>query len=487
MAFTTISLLLACGVIVTIARYLSHPLLRVPGPWLARFTRLWELIQIRQDHFEEVSIALHEKYGPVVRLAPNRYSISTPDAVQQIYGHSGTVFKKDRWYRPFGHPDDDQADIFSVINEQRHAANRRKVSSLYSLTSLMGYEENIDDCIQRLVGKLEKFAVDGDIINLPSWLQYFAFDVIGEITVGKSFGMTETGGDVGGILHVIHKSLTYSSRMALFNELHAWLAWFGHLMGAKNDFEQVNSYVLQQLSKHRSDEAKSQRFTRPDFIDKLLGLQKEGKVDEYDVFTTCNVNIAAGSDTIGVTLSAVFYHLCRNPQTLVQLRKEIQSLISSGQFSDPITFSEAQNAPYLQAVLKETLRMHPAVGQPLARVVPPGGAVISGYHFPAGTVVGVNAWVLHRDKTVFGPDADMFRPERWLQSSKEDIARWDRSMFAFGAGSRTCIGKNLSLLEMNKLVPQLLRKFDLTLDSPTWKTQNVFFVKPSYQCSVQTI
>ncbi|KAL8719997.1 MAG: hypothetical protein Q9181_007979 [Wetmoreana brouardii] len=104
----------------------TDPLRKVPGPWLARFTRLWELRQIRTNVFERVNIDLHGRYDPVLRIAPNRYSINCPATVQQVYGH-GTKSYKDRWYRAFGHPDDTQADIFSVIDERRHAANRRKV------------------------------------------------------------------------------------------------------------------------------------------------------------------------------------------------------------------------------------------------------------------------------------------------------------------------------------------------------------------------
>jgi len=75
--------------------------------------------------------------------------------------------------------------------------------------------------------------------------------------------------------------------------------------------------------------------------------------------------------------------------------------------------------PYLQAVMKEAMRMHPAVGVSMPRYVPSGGAEIDGRWYPAGTVVGVNAWVIHRNKEVFGEDADAFRPERWLESDSK--------------------------------------------------------------------
>lgn len=122
--------------------------------------------------------------------------------------------------------------------------------------------------------------------------------------------------------------------------------------------------------------------------------------------------------------------------------------------------------------------MHPATGLPLMRVVPPGGATIASHYFPAGSVVGVNSWVAHRNRQIFGADADRFVPERWLESG-ERSGRMERYFMSFGAGSRTCIGKNISLLEIGKVVPELVKRFDFELCRPgrEVRTENNWFVK----------
>jgi cytochrome P450 len=117
--------------------------------------------------------------------------------------------------------------------------------------------------------------------------------------------------------------------------------------------------------------------------------------------------------------------------------------------------------PYLSAVIDESLRTHPAAGLPLERITPAGGIQLSDFFVPGGTNIGCSAWTLHLDKDLWGQDADEWRPERWLEASEGKKAEMKNSMFAFGAGSRTCIGKNISYLEMYKLVPAVLRSFDV--------------------------
>jgi cytochrome P450 len=147
-----------------------------------------------------------------------------------------------------------------------------------------------------------------------------------------------------------------------------------------------------------------------------------------------------------------------------------------------VIFQEAQRLPYLQAVIKEALRIHPATGFPMQRLVPPEGTTIAGRFIPGGSSVGINAWVAHRNQDVYGLDADEWRPERWLEIEEQGRgAEVEKYFFAFGMGSRTCIGKNISLLEMSKLVPQFLRRFDFSLDEAVEKsgliTLNRWFVK----------
>ena len=94
--------------------------------------------------------------------------------------------------------------------------------------------------------------------------------------------------------------------------------------------------------------------------------------------------------------------------------------------------------------------------------------------------VGVNSHVIHRNESVFGPDANEFKPERWLTTDTEALSKMERAFMPFGQGARTCVGKHISLLEITKLVPEFVQRFDFKLaDTGHFHCHTRWFVKPT--------
>jgi cytochrome P450 len=132
-----------------------------------------------------------------------------------------------------------------------------------------------------------------------------------------------------------------------------------------------------------------------------------------------------------VAVRVIFLYLITTPRVLERFRAEY----SNASVSSPIRDSEAKNLPYLQAVIKEGLRIWPPVVGLMAKEVPPSGDVVNGLFVPGGTSIGYCAFGIFRDKKIFGEDADVFRPERWLDSSPEKIKEQEQTLeivFAFG-------------------------------------------------------
>ncbi|PYI33243.1 cytochrome protein [Aspergillus indologenus CBS 114.80] len=470
----------------------SPSLTAIPGPFLARFTRLWYFSRVWKGHFEADNLSLHAQYGPVVRIAPGHYSISERSAVKTVYG-TGSRFPKSAWYEGWKHPSPDRWTLFPDRNIKRHSETRKRFSSLYSMSSLLHYEEFADQCADLFRDRLTEFAQSGQTFDLHHWLQCYAFDVIGDITFGQRFGFLDQGEDIEGAISALQKVMAYSTLIGIYPEWHPRvyepLSRFTSSGPAGRSF--VMRFVaakIQQLNEQRKTHPQQDETTTTtplktqDFLEKMaLARDKDPeKVTDYHLFMMGNSNIIAGSDTTAISLSAILYHLLRNPATLARLRREIDDFTEQNRCSARVTFKESQAMPYLQAVMKEAIRLHSATGLPLWREVPAGGAEISGYHFPEGSVVGVNTWVAHYDEGVF-PDARSFRPERWIEAEKGDPARlqlMNEMYMPFGLGSRTCLGKHISILEMSKLIPQMVRDFDFQLVNRTWDTDNKWFVKP---------
>ena len=164
----------------------------------------------------------------------------------------------------------------------------------------------------------------------------------------------------------------------------------------------------------------------------------------------------------GITLTALFYYLLKTPGCYTKLQDELDEYFPPSDFEafqSASEFSVSRKLPYLHACIQETFRIHPAFGFNFERVVPQGGETICGHFVQGGVVVGVNAWVVHRNKSIFGEHVEQYRPERWLEASKNKLNEMNRTMFQFAAGNHICLGRNISLLEIYKLVPSLMRIF----------------------------
>lgn len=178
----------------------------------------------------------------------------------------------------------------------------------------------------------------------------------------------------------------------------------------------------------------------------------------------------AGSETTAAVIRVTMLHILSNPRVYHKLKEEIRQAIVDGKVSDPITNAEGRALPYLQvrfpgaginlnprtdllkAVIYEGLRIRPVVSGLMLKEVPAGGDTIDGKFIPAGTCIGTNLPSFLRSKVVFGNDADIFRPERFLELDPDALAEMHRSVeMQFGYGRWMCAGRPLAQMELNKV------------------------------------
>ena len=188
-------------------------------------------------------------------------------------------------------------------------------------------------------------------------------------------------------------------------------------------------------------------------------------------------------------MRTAFYHLLTNPSTLSRLTSE---LLASNLSTPNPRFSEVRDLPYLDACVQEASRMHPPFALPFERVVPEGGVTVLGYYLPAGTVVGGSPYVVGRHQGTFGKDAEIWRPERWLEGDTAHKKKLDQGVLTvricnisviemrrltnqsqYGAGRRVCLGRHIGILEIKKLISFLLVTYDVSARmTPKWSRDN---------------
>lgn len=196
---------LALQLLLWLSRALFSPLKDIPGPFWTRFTSLWYFNRVYHGRFEHENIKLHAQYGPVVRIAPNQYSISDISAIKTVYG-AGSQFAKSAWYDGWRHPK--LWTLFTDRDIKRHGISkprpftfydifahyvegetRKRFTNLYAMSSLVHYEALVDYCADLFVHRLDEFADSRETFSLGHWFQCYAFDVIGNITFGERFGI----------------------------------------------------------------------------------------------------------------------------------------------------------------------------------------------------------------------------------------------------------------------------------------------------------
>ncbi|KAL6230901.1 hypothetical protein BDW75DRAFT_244399 [Aspergillus navahoensis] len=514
--YTLLIPLISISIIYLVFQRYQKGLNKYPGPLLASLTNNWRLVDVWKRDAHTTFRKLHREYGDIVRVAPNVLSFGNPAAISDIYGLN-KGYTKSGYYDVFATLNKGNIiyNLFSARSETFHARLRRSVNHAFALSTLLDYEPLVNSCTSYFLQRTQElFVGTGRPCLFSEWIQFFAFDVIGEITWSERLGFVQKNKDISDIIATVDSFQNYGTVVGQN-------PWLDSLL-VKNPFKRFleskglwpaspNTAIVNFAQSRQRDHSKRARYEHQqqqqqqgtqewkgvNFLQRFLQSQEKNPefLTDDRITGMCASLIIAGSDSTAISLSAVFYYLLENPRVYYRLQQEIDAAYeatplaspprssrdSTGGASDIISFTVANKLPYLDAVITESFRMHPAVGLLLERVTPPQGATICREYVPGGTVVGCNAWVIHQNKEIFGPDADVYRPERWLESEGTDpvrLSRMRQSMFQFGAGSRTCIGRNISLMETFKIIPTFLRKFEVKFHQPKEKMylKNAFFV-----------
>ncbi|KAI1336932.1 cytochrome P450 [Xylariaceae sp. FL0016] len=457
-------------------RYFSS-ISHIPGPVLASITRLWHVREVLRGKQNYKLVELHDKYGHFVRISHDEVSISHPAGVKALYLAS---IPKGDWYRVFVFPDWRSPAAIAIQDPKYKAEWMKYMSNAgFLLHNVLQYESIMDENMIKLMGWLDRYAEQNKGMDLDKFFTYVAFDITGEVTFSKPFGFLEKGEDVG-------KAIANNMGLQMFLTTIGFYIWISYL---------VNNPLVSWLgilpvghiintSKAAIDERRKDPDAKFDMCSHWFKGLKKAENEKYPDFNERHLlsaavaNLGAGSDTVSCGLQTFVYHLSRQPERWQRLREEIESARKEGRCHDTIiSYEDASKLPYLEASIKESLRILAPVPMGLPRVAPKGGITIGDMSFPEGTTLSINPTVVHLSKEIWGPDAREFHPDRWLEP---DIASRDKYFMPWGLGWTSCPGQHLARVQMSKILATIVRDYDIRLVHPEkeWKWAAYFTLNP---------
>lgn len=307
------------------------------------------------------------------------------------------------------------------------------VNSAYSITAAKQMEHQLQPLVDLL---LERIATLGDngqrSVDAAALLSYYSFDVVGQVNISKPVGFLETVSDVDDNISSIAMINTYFSVVGQAPWMHKLLLGNRIMQRFMEPNNTTQNLAIQFLQEGMSrDTGNRTDDTGKDFMARFLDFSAKNpsKLTGDEIVALTTTNILAGFTTVAIGLSSIVYYLSRNQDAYLKLQQEIDQAFGSANLTgaaQPLPYAQVATLPYLNATVVEALRMHPATGLVLQREVPAGGAILAGKHVPGGTIVGINSWVMHANTQVYGADAHVFRPERWLVADAAQLSEMKR-------------------------------------------------------------
>ncbi|KAI0874467.1 cytochrome P450 [Hypoxylon argillaceum] len=423
-----------------------HPLRAYPGPPLSAISRLpWWIAHIR-GHEPQRMTRQHEKYGPAIRFGPDDISFTDAQSWRDIYTVSKGKKENGKLLGIHGRAEGARY-LVAEPDPVRHATVRRVFSPAFSEQSLRKQEP----LFQKYADLMVACARKNGSFNMTELFDFTAFDIMAEFTFGESLGLLET------------------------NEYSQWVTMgFSSIKDSiptcRTQLDEEVAYGFYNHTVTRVDKRLQQGSDQPD----LWNCVEESTVlTAGEIYANAELLMLAGTETASSLLTGLTYYLIKCPDKMKLLTDEVRGTFSS---NEDITFEALSKLEYLNACIREALRVYPPTASGLPRVIAEGGTTVMGKWIPAGTSVSVHPTAANFSPANFrNPEA--FIPERWLGDPeyKDDVRE---VLQPFSVGPRNCLGMNMAWHEMRLLLAKLVFNFDILSDvGPEWRDQLVYILR----------
>ncbi|TGO49558.1 hypothetical protein BOTNAR_0427g00040 [Botryotinia narcissicola] len=448
-----------------------YHLRQFPGPSLGAYSRLWLLKAMRSEQSAEWFQEVNNKYGSIARIGPNLLVTSDPDTWRKVLGIRSN-YERGSWFDCL-RIDPHRANLITERDRSKHNALRYQMASGYDGKDIEGLEATIDNNMREWIAYIEHNSLSSpqamkpfDIARSIQWLD---FDLICQLCFGHKLGFIANHSDRYDFQKTLDERLPIVEQIGVLTEFGSILRFISRVPFLNQVLPSVKdkSGVGKILGLART--AIDARYM-PDFVPRkdLLAAWLDRGMDRSQAETEMVIALFAGSDTTATAIRGILLYIITSPPVYTRLISEIRAAYKNQSQSELASYAIARNLPYLHACIKEGLRLFPPVTALRQRVTPPEGDILGGIHVPGGVDIGVNIRGLLRHEATFGTDADMFRPERWLETTQPQLRQMERvHELLFNMGTTRCLGINLAMMMVHKFFAEVFRRWDIVIVNPT--------------------
>ncbi|KAJ1266784.1 hypothetical protein BS78_07G004900 [Paspalum vaginatum] len=365
---------------------------------------------------------------------------------------------------------------FAPYGHHWRQARKLVTTHLFTASKVRAYRGARAEEVRLVIAKIRREAAAAAAVDMSEAMNSFANDVISRAVSGKFFRaegrnklfreLVETITRLVGGFNLLED---YFPALAASLTTTRWLRFLrlGNskaIAEAHRRWDELLETILcDHETKNNSMHRRHGDGGQGDFTDVLLSVQHEyGGITRDHVKAILMDMFGAGTDTSSLTLELALAELMRNPRQRAKLQDEVRKHTPEGQ--EMVEEENLGSMPYLRAVVKETLRLHPPAPLLLPHLSM-ADCVVEGYSVPSGTRVTVNAWAIGRDPEAWEKPEE-FMPERFMDGGSAaavDFRGNDFQLLPFGAGRRICPGLNFGVATVEIMLANLMHCFDWQL------------------------
>ncbi|KAL4384749.1 hypothetical protein GQ457_15G015670 [Hibiscus cannabinus] len=417
--------------------------------------------------------AMADKYGPIFRLRLGVFPaliISNHEAAKECFTTNDRVLASRPRSNAGIYLGYDHAGFgFAPYGEYWRQIRKLAVVELLSTRRLETLKHVQISEVDEFIKDLYLCCMNPKLV-ISQKLESLALNTIMRLVAGKRYFWGADDDEEAAHVARVVKEFMYVSGLIAPSEVIPFLGWMdsmlmGQVKSMKRVAKEIDSIVGRWVEEHKLKRLNTQPnpHDHPDFIDLLLSAIDEdsmfGNTRETIIKATVMNLFLAGSDTTSITLTWILSNLINNRHALKLAQEELDLKLGRDKW---VQDSDIEKLVYLQAVIKETLRLYP----PGPISVPHEATedcTVGGYHVGKGTRVIVNLWKLHRDPRVWS-NPDVFEPERFLTRHADvDVMGQHFELIPFGSGRRSCPGMTLALQLTHLTIARILQGFELSM------------------------